>query len=327
MITISNRAKPTIAVIDVGTNSTKLLIVRGFPGEDTFTTESFQLETTRIGEGLESSGLISNNAQVRIINTLERFRQKIQQFECDGVYAFSTHVLRNAQNAETVVKRIKNETGVQIKTLTGDEEARYAYLSALPLITAAKPFTYLIDVGGGSTEFVCAKGGEVILTTSLPLGALHLTERFITTDPVSAGELKALCAKVSSVVSKLFRAGTTRDIPPGQVDLVASGGSATTVKEMLWASTARVRTAIVSGAVTKVRVGDIRRLQKLCASLPLSKRKRLPGLDPARADIILAGLVIATAFMDAAKKRVLRINAGGVREGAALHIIQNNLQW
>ena len=327
MTTNIQQTDRTIAVIDVGTNSTKLLIAGTLREAGSFVTAAFQQETNRIGEGLESSGKISNSAQVRAINTLERFRQIINQYDCEGVYAFSTHALRRADNAESVIGRIAQETGITIRTLSGEEEARYAYLSAYTHGGRLKKHCFLFDVGGGSTEFVHAVGGSVVKTYSLPLGALNLTERFVKSDPVSAGDLDALRTRVSSVVSVLFDTKLDANVPSGQVDLFASGGSATTIREMLAASSARIRTAIASGAASKVKIGDVRRLEKLCASLPLEQRKRLPGLDPARADIIVAGFVIATAFMAAANKRVLRINDGGVREGVARHIIQNNLQW
>ena len=319
----------TVAVIDIGTNSTKLLIAAAARDAASLVTTAFQQETNRIGEGLEDSGRISNNAQVRTINTLERFRQVINQYNCDGVYAFSTHALRKADNAANVVERIAQETGITIRTLTGEEEAHYAYLAACTLGAGGSKHVYLIDVGGGSTEFVHAEKGRVVQTISLPLGALSLTERYVKSDPVSAEDLASLRARAKKVVEELFNTRLDTKVPPGQVDLVASGGSVTTISDMLKEGGLGPPAEARGGAPTGIgiKIGDIRRLEKLCLSLPLEKRKSLPGLDPARADIIPAGFVIALTFMEASGKRVLRINAGGVREGVARHIIQNNLQW
>lgn len=317
----------TVAIIDVGTNSIKLLVASGSPDNGTLSTETFQRETSRIGAGLDPSGQISNNAQVRTINTLERFLQVIRQYDCDGVFIFSTYALRKAKNASAVVRRIKRETGFQVKMLTGEEEARYAYLSAQAHMEASKPHLYLIDVGGGSTEFVHAAGGKIVTTASLPLGALRLTERYIKTDPVSREDFAALRSNVYSAVSRLFHTRLSSKPAPGQADIVASGGSATTIKSMLIASPTSVGAAVMSGVASKIRIGDIRRIQESCLALPLDKRRRLPGLDPARADIIVAGLAVVTAFVETANKRILKINEGGVREGVALHVIQNNLQW
>lgn len=323
----SNQTVRTVAVIDVGTNSTKLLIAAAARDSASLATKAFRQEINRIGEGLDASGRISNNAQVRAITTLERFRQIISQYDCDGVYAFSTHALRKAENAGSVVERVARETGITIKTLTGEEEARYAYLSARALSGGFREHVYIIDIGGGSTEFVHAEKGRVVETISLPLGALNLTERFIKSDPVDPGDLAALRAGVATVVGELFRTRPETNVPPGRLDLVASGGSATTIREMLAAGGSPGRPNTRAGAGEIIRIGEIRRLEKLCLSLPLEKRKNLPGLDPARADILPAGFVIALTFMEAARKKVLRINTGGVREGVARHIIQNNLQW
>lgn len=326
---------PCVAVIDVGTNSTKLVVARGSPATGDFSTTSYVGETSRIGEGLESSGVIGNTAQLRTITALERFQATIRQHECDAVFAFSTYALRKAGNAAEVVQRIKKETGIGLRVLSGEEEARYAYLSARHSMATVKAHSFLIDVGGGSTEFVHASGDRVVSATSLPLGALRLTERYVRSDPVSQGDLRALRDRVSSVVSELRLSGRDAVAPPNRSDLVASGGSAAAAKSMLAAGVlgdgaTAVRTAIAASAgapAVSVRIGDLRRLQESCISLPLSERRRLAGLNPAWADIIVAGLVVVLAFMDTAKKRVLRINEGGVREGVALHVIQNNLEW
>jgi exopolyphosphatase/guanosine-5'-triphosphate,3'-diphosphate pyrophosphatase len=313
-----------VAVIDIGTNSVKLLVARGGVGVPD--ERKFLQETTRVGEGLKAGGEINAAALLRTINAVERFHHMVQQYDCQSVVAFATHAFRIASNGRDAAARIANETGLEVRVLSGDAEARFAYLSASTRVVPHKPHMYLVDIGGGSVDFVHGADDEILMVRTLPLGALHLTERFLLSDPIAPAEFDALRAHVRNVVSLLFErgdlAGPRADLRPSQVDLVASGGSVTTIKKMCDQSW-------VHSSVTtpKIRIGEIRQIESRCLGLTLVKRKRLPGLDPDRADIIPAGLAVLLAFMEAAGKRVVTVNPGGVRDGVLIHLIRNNYQW
>jgi exopolyphosphatase/guanosine-5'-triphosphate,3'-diphosphate pyrophosphatase len=322
----SPEKRETVAVIDVGTNSVKLVITDVSPSGGDCVEKKFMRETTRIGEGVAATREISAPALLRTVNAIERFRRIVQQYDCDHVFAFSTYAFRLAGNGEDAAARIEDETGIAVRILSGAEEAEFAHLSARTRLVLRKPHTYLIDVGGGSVEFVHASRDRVLSVRSLPLGALHLTERFLPSDPIGDDEFARLRTYVRNTVSLLFEgsdlAGHRARIPASQSDMVASGGSVTTIKKMCDAST-------LSSSVTspKLRIGDVRALEKQCLSLTLEKRKRLPGIEPDRADIIPAGLAVVIAFMEAASKRVVIINPGGVRDGVLIHLIQNSFRW
>ncbi|MGD8412616.1 MAG: hypothetical protein PVF33_00200 [Candidatus Latescibacterota bacterium] len=321
---MTDRPEVNVAVVDIGTNSVKFSIASAIarpPVE-----KKFAQEVTRVGEGLTSTGEIKAAALLRTINAIERFNQLAQQFDCDHVFAFATHAFRVASNGTAAAERISNETSVGVRILSGEEEARFAYLSARARIADKKPHVYIIDVGGGSVDFVHGAGNEIISVRTLPLGALHLTERFISTDPIDPAQFGELRAYVRNTVALLFEgsglAGPRSRLSPSQTSLVASGGSVTTIKQMIdqtWVHS--------SVKTTKLRVGEIRSLEKQCLQLPLVKRKRLPGLEPDRADIVPAGLAVVIAFMEATGKRVLTVNPGGVRDGVLIHVIENNYRW
>jgi exopolyphosphatase/guanosine-5'-triphosphate,3'-diphosphate pyrophosphatase len=317
-------AESNIAVIDIGTNSVKLVVAAvgtGLPIE-----KKFLQEITRVGEGLTTTGEINAAALLRTINAIERFHQVVQQYDCEHVFAFATHAFRVAANGNDAASRIVDETSIEVRIISGEEEARFAFVSALTRIGRHKPHVYIIDVGGGSVDFVHGTGNEVTAVRTLPLGALHLTERFLSTDPIAEEEFDALRAYVRNAVSLMFEggdlAGPRARLSAAQTDLVASGGSVTTIKKMCDQSW-------VHSSVTtpKIRIGEIRRLEAQCLALPLNKRKRLPGLDPGRADIIPAGLAVVIAFMESTDKRVVTVNPGGVRDGVLIHLTQNNYQW
>ncbi len=308
-----------VAVFDIGTNTTKLVIAEVEPSTGAITENKFLKETTRIGEGLATNGEISASALLRTVNAIERFLQVVHQYDCEHVFAFSTYALRSAANGKEAASRIEAETGIDIRILSGEEEARFAYSSARAHLGPLEPESFLIDVGGGSTEFLHACRDQVLEVRSLPLGALYLTERFLESDPIDKKEYARLRSHVSAVVTPLFEGLIPQ---AGRTGLVASGGSVVTIKKM--SNRSQTHTAVTT---PKIRIGDIRRLQAQCLALPLEKRKRLPGIEPDRADIIPAGLAVVIAFMEAAHKKVLRINPGGVRDGALIHLVQNNFRW
>jgi exopolyphosphatase/guanosine-5'-triphosphate,3'-diphosphate pyrophosphatase len=318
-------AEANVAVIDIGTNSVKLVIASA-SGSQTPTEKKYLQEMTRAGEGLAAGGEIHAAALLRTISAVGRFYRVAQQYDCEHVYAFATHAFRAASDGRAAAARIADETSIDVRIFSGDEEAQFAFLSACTRVVTHTPHMYLIDVGGGSVDFVHGADGKVVTIRTLPLGALHLTERFLTSDPIEPAEFDALRTYVRNAVSLLFEggdlAGTRERLSPAQTTLVASGGSVTTIKKMCdqaWQYS--------SVNTSKIRIGEIRKLEARCIALPLAKRKRIPGLDPDRADIIPAGLAVVTAFMEATRKRVITINPGGVRDGVLIHLIRNNLRW
>jgi len=326
MTTHAAESETNIAVIDIGTNSVKLLISGApspaGPRPDT----KFMRETTRVGEAVTTTGEINAAALLRTINAIERFRQIVRQYDCAYVVAFATHAFRAARNGGEAAARIADETSIDVRILSGEDEAHFAYLSARTRVARHKRHMYLIDVGGGSVEFVHGEGDVVVTARTLPLGALHLTERFLPSDPIEVDEFAALRAYVKNSVSLLFEggdlAGPRARLSPARTDLVASGGSVTTIKKM--SDQSWVHSSVTT---PKIRIGDVRRLEAQCLALPLDKRKRLPGIEPDRADIIPAGLALVLAFMKAAGKRVLTLNPGGVRDGVLIHFVRNNYRW
>lgn len=313
-----------VGVIDIGTNSVKLSVASvGAPLPREI---HFLQQVTRVGEGLADTGEINAAALLRTMNSVERFYRVARQYDCEPIFAFATHAFRAASNGRVAAGRISDETSVAVRILSGNNEARFAYLSARTRTGSRRANLYLIDIGGGSVDFVHGVGDRVVTVRTLPLGALHLTERFISSDPIDPSQFDALREYVRNEVSLLFvggdMAGPREHMAPSDTTLVASGGSVTTMKKM--SDQSWVHSSVTT---PKLRIGEIRRLQAECLALPLVKRKRMPGLDPDRADIIPAGLAVVIAFAEAARKRVVTVNPGGVRDGVLIHLARNNLQW
>jgi exopolyphosphatase/guanosine-5'-triphosphate,3'-diphosphate pyrophosphatase len=302
-------SRAPVAVIDIGTNSTKLLVGHARAGH--VRTIHFERETTRLGEGLDRTHRIGGAAATRTIRIVRRFAAVARGLGAGEVTAVGTLALRAATNGARVAARIARETGVPVRVLTGREEAVLSFLSARSRLTRPRPYTFLIDIGGGSTELVVAKRGRVLFARSLPLGALRLTERHLHADPIAPREYRALTREIAARVARAM--ARFDRIAPRSIDLVACGGSATTALDMARGGTRRDYARVHS-----LTLAQVRRLERTCLGAPLAERRRLPGLPPDRADIIPAGIAVVLAVMARARKRSVWISDGGIREGVIL---------
>jgi exopolyphosphatase/guanosine-5'-triphosphate,3'-diphosphate pyrophosphatase len=298
-----------IGVIDIGTNSTKLAV--GVVSNDRVHTSFFARRTSRLGEKLAYTGRIDKLAEERTTRDLHELAVSARTHRADVVVAVGTYAFRAAANGAAIARRMARRAGVPIRVLTGHEEATLSYISALTRLHRPAPYTFLVDVGGGSVEFVAAHRGRVLRARSLPLGALRLTERFVCSDPISTKDRRALERSIDAAVARVT--APFRRVPPAQIDLMVSGGSATTAITMLAPRAGRVD-------IARVAKRDLQFLADASFSLTLAQRKRLPGLPADRADIIPAGLLVLLSFLRATRKRSLVVSDGGVREGVIIMI-------
>ena len=304
-----------LAAIDIGTNSIKLLVADVSTGR--VDPVAFRRETPRIGAGLDRSGRVKRENLANAIDVVRRFARIAQHNGAAKTFAFSTYALRVADNAGDVVRLIERRAGIRVRVLSGREEALFSYLSAGANLSLRLPGTLLFDVGGGSIELVLARSGSIERSSSLPLGALVLSERFLRSDPIVPEEYEALRRHATSRLSRWF---SSTDLPaPARFDVVASGGTITTLQAM---SLPHARSAEVT-----VSYGDLRRLERRCLALTTAQRSRLRGLPSDRADIIPAGIAVVLEILRLSRKRVLKVNAGGVRDGALIHLHRNRLRW
>ncbi|MDH3215281.1 MAG: hypothetical protein OEN01_03200 [Candidatus Krumholzibacteria bacterium] len=315
-----------IALVEIGTNSTKLLIA-GIGPKTQFQTLCFSVTINRIGARLTSEGRIDSKGVQRTLTAIKRFQATVNRYRCARVFVFATYALRRAANARVVVERIEAASGHRVKVLSGKEEAEFAYLSAEHALGLDKPATVLVDIGGGSTEVVLARGGRVTQSRSLALGALHLTERFVRSDPIAKQEFMRLTDHVARVAGKLFRTSELGRLEPSRFELVVSGGSIATLVKVI---DQQVHGRGPHGQGTKtrrMRSKDVAVFLDRCLAMSLKDRKRIAGLEPGRADIIPAGLAVVVQFTRRLRKRVFRVNQGGVREGALVYLLRNDFLW
>jgi exopolyphosphatase/guanosine-5'-triphosphate,3'-diphosphate pyrophosphatase len=298
-----------IAVVDIGTNSTRLLLA---DVEDGSVTELDRRTTvTRLGEGLEASGRLSEDATGRVSAALADYREAIDRLGAERVIAVATSAMRDAENGPEFRDEIKRRFGIDARTISGDEEARLTFLGA----TAGRDGraeTLVIDIGGGSTEYVAGHPGhDPDFHVSTRMGSVRHTERHLHGDPPAADELAALADDARSIVEA--------DVPAEVRDRVDAGiavaGTATSLaaidQQLDPYDPERVHGYRLSRASCEA-------LLERLARLTVAQRRGVPGLHPDRAPTIVAGAGILLESMRACGLDEIEVSEHDILQGAAL---------
>ncbi len=298
-----------VAVIDIGTNSTRLLIAEVEEGRvselDRRTT------VTRLGEGVEAAGRLSGAAIERVSQALASYRQAIDALAAERVVAVATSAMRDAANGPAFRDEIQRRFDVDARTISGDEEARLTFLGAT---VGRRPGsgTLVIDIGGGSTEYVTGDpGGALAFHISTRMGSVRHTERHLHGDPPTSAELAALAADARSVVEG--------EVPPDVRERVDAGiavaGTATSLaaidQELDPYDPARVHGY-------RLDLGACERILARLAALTVDERRRVAGLHPDRAPTIVAGAAILLESIRAFDLDAVEVSENDILHGAAL---------
>ena len=271
-----------VAAIDLGTNSTRLLVAD--VEEDGVTEVVRRSIVTRLGEGVDARGRLLPVPVARVRNVLADFRRELEALGAERTLAVATSAVRDAENGEAFLGEIEWSYGFTTKLLSGDEEARLTRRG----VGGQAAGTLLLDVGGGSTELSTSG-----FATSLDVGSVRLTERHLHTDPPTAVELEAARAAVDQLLP--------------QLEVTDAIGVAGTVGQLA----ALAQTDVLSRETVAQLLAEL-------ASLPLAKRRLVPGLDPARAPVIVAGALIVRTVLDRYRLDELRFSVRDLLDGAAL---------
>ncbi len=312
----------TVAAVDIGTNSVK---ITGGRREDdgTVTTLFDDTRITRLGKNVDASGKLDPEAVERTLDALAEFGKQAQGYNVERVAAVGTSALRDATNGAEFVAEAERVLGGKVEVISGDREAQLVYFSARkdPLISqriaeAGADILATMDSGGGSTEFVLGQGNKVLFRDSLQIGAVRLTERAGFSDPPTAEQL----AKASKLADEILAAVP---LPEGSRFLVASGGTVANLAGMEIAATNPEQSispdTLHGTSLTYERVKV--RIQKL-ASVPLVERRNTPGLEPDRADVIIAGAIIQAQAMARLGVNEVLASARGLRYGLLYELLE-----
>jgi exopolyphosphatase / guanosine-5'-triphosphate,3'-diphosphate pyrophosphatase len=277
-----------VAVVDVGSNSTRLLVADVTGGR--VQELDRRSVVTRLGEGVDATGRLGDAAQARVLATLDEYAQVIEGSRCEVRTAVLTSAVRDAANGQQFTDTVRERYGLDARTLSGDEEARLTYLGATAGRDRNRTPRVVIDIGGGSTELIVGAGDAVEFHTSMQTGVVRHSERHLASDPPRPEELEALAADVNGALSAAVPEGVRRRPEAA----IAVAGTATQAAAIDLALDPYDPQQVEGHRLSLDRLSEM--LSGL-SSLPLAERRETVGLDPDRAPTIVAGIVILSATL------------------------------
>jgi exopolyphosphatase/guanosine-5'-triphosphate,3'-diphosphate pyrophosphatase len=297
-----------VAVIDLGTNSTRLLVA---DVEDGRVTELERRNVvTRLGRGVDLSRQLGSDAIEDVCKVVGDYIAVLEELGAERVAAFATSAARDSSNGDAFIAELRERFALDAQILSGEEEARLTFLGATAERNVTED-TLVFDIGGGSTELVCGRDGQISFHTSLQVGTVRHTERHLLTDPPSTPALEELAADVRARIDEAMASNPAVVAEHG----IAVAGTPT--------SLAAIDLELdpydpeqVHGH--RMSLKSIQRMFSRLAAMPLSERLAIPGLHPGRAPTIVAGVVILIATMRAFGIDEVEVSRHDILLGAAL---------
>lgn len=295
---------PTFAAVDIGSNSVRLKIARLQAGRLRSLHED--REVTRLGEGVFGSGFLTPDSIATTVKVLRRFHRATQQIVTDSVRVVATSALRDARNSQAFLEWVRSATGWRVEIISGVEEARLIHLGLISSGRVDRSPTLMMDLGGGSCELTVSQGGHIRNAVSLPLGAVRLTNEFLRHDPIRKGELKRLRGFITREINRnIERIGTAK-----LKTVIATSGTA--------AALAAIASHLRRGVRQQrqmVSAAEMKRIAKRLARLPVAERRKIEGIGPRRAEIIVAGAIVYQELLDRFRLKGFRYSPLGLRDG------------
>jgi exopolyphosphatase/guanosine-5'-triphosphate,3'-diphosphate pyrophosphatase len=303
-----------VAVVDIGTNSTRLLVA-DVTDDGHLTERERRTKVTRLGDRLDQTGVLGDDAMERVLATLAEYRAIIEQQGPERAVAVLTSAVRDAANGEDFLARVRAQgDGLDARVIGGDEEARLTFRGATSERAPgdATP-TLVIDVGGGSTELVIGSGGEVTFHVSTQAGVVRHTERHLATDPPTEADLRALADDVRDTYAQAVPRAVRR-VPRAAI---AVAGTATSLGA-IDLDLEHYTPDLVHGHA--VALTTCREILARLAALPEAQRREVRGLHPDRAPTIVCGVVMVIEALELFNLDAIAVSDHDILRGAALEV-------
>jgi exopolyphosphatase/guanosine-5'-triphosphate,3'-diphosphate pyrophosphatase len=312
-----------VAVVDIGSNSTRLLIAEVDPGMGSLRELARDSRVTRLGAGVDANGSLSDEAIERVTNVLADYHAGIEQHECEANLAVLTSAVRDADNGARFAERVREDYQLDARVLSGDEEAQLTFLGAMSARpgedaagdaqSAGSLPTVVVDIGGGSTEFVIGSGRTAGFHVSLHVGVVRMSERHIHSDPPDPRELQDLAADVR----RNFEQGLPqqeRDRVRRAIAVAGTATSAASIEQQL----DPYDPERVNGYT--LTLGTVELLLARLADMDEQRRREVVGLDPDRAPTIVAGMIVLSEALRAFGLDEVEVSEHDILYGGALRL-------
>ncbi len=306
-----------IAAIDIGTNSVHIIVVQVRP-DRSFEIIDREKEMVRLGSGGLGGRSLTEPAMLAALQALGKFTRLAESHDVDEIVAAATSAVREADNGREFLNAIRQRTGIQVRVISGTEEARLIHRAAVYGVDVSGGAAVVIDIGGGSVELTQGTGARTHVAQSLKLGVIRLTEQFIRSDPLNRRDERQMVSHITETI-----APTVEKIVGRGFDRVI--GTSGTILSLGALAVGEGR-AVGSDDLRSRRVSNkqIRRLRREVCALDLAGRLRLPGLDPRRADLAAAGSILLDTLLRQIGAVELTLCDLALREGLALDYLSRN---
>ena len=302
-----------IAIFDIGTNSIHMKIVQLNP-DLSFEVLDHEKDMTRIGDGSFKVKKLSRGSIKRALKTIDHFSKIAKHEGVRRTIAVATSAVRDAKNAAQFTKAVYKKTGIRVRVISGKEEGRLIFLGVSSGIEKAEGKRLIVDIGGGSAEFVLGDHRRIDMDESLPLGVARLKDRFLKKNPPSKDNLRNL---EESIEEKL--ADVIKSVEKKKFKLIGTGGTLINLASMVY-ELRESRELRLRGHF-ELKRKELVRLHRKLIHMSTKRIRKLPGLDKKRADLIIAGSVLVTTLLKQLKKERIYISDKGIREGVILDFI------
>ncbi|GAQ88727.1 exopolyphosphatase / guanosine-5'-triphosphate,3'-diphosphate pyrophosphatase [Klebsormidium nitens] len=326
-----------LAAVDMGTNSFHMVIVRA-DAKGRFQIVDVEKDDVRLGKGSMGFSIIHPDAEERAIAAMRRF-QKIAKTRNASMRVVATSAVREAKNRRTYIRRVKEETGIDVEILSGKEEACLIYLGVLQALPVFEKTVLTVDIGGGSTEFVVGRQGEPLYATSLKLGHVRLTEQFLGSgnEPLQRSQIDDLRRHVRIMLAD---SGVLDAVSNRHFDVaIGSSGTIETIAEMIHAN---VEPEGVEGTEVDKKVADKKGRQfkeeeftkeqlqavvkKILKAKTNDQRAKIPGLQKQRADVIVGGAILLEEIFEAMNIDKMKVSPYALREGVIVDTLSQTIE-
>lgn len=305
-----------VAVIDLGTNTFNLVIADTGP-DGNFSIIYHEKLPVRLGEGGINQGFITEQAFQRGLDAIQKYSGLIQAHQTDRVFAIGTSALRNASNGTAFIDKVKIEIGIQIEMISGDREAEYIYLGVRQAVQLAETPSLIMDIGGGSTEFIIADRNRIRWKQSFEIGAARLLDRFKPSDPLSESEYKSIINYLSEALSPLFVAAKTENCN----ELIGASGSFESLAEMIMHRFHDPDQLIgVSSYAFDLKEVDVVH-QSLLHSTH-DQRIAMKGLIPMRVDMIVVSTLLVEVVLQHVPISKMQLSTFALKEGVLWDVLR-----
>jgi exopolyphosphatase / guanosine-5'-triphosphate,3'-diphosphate pyrophosphatase len=311
-----------LAAIDIGTNSIHMVVVKINPALPAFDIVDAEKSTVRLGERCPQTGNLTTEAMARAIAALRRCLDMAKAWNAEHVIAVATSATREAPNGKDFVREVEAQLGLHIDLIAGQEEARRIYLGVLSGLEFNHQPHIIIDIGGGSTELILGDGHDPRFLSSTKVGAVRLTNEFVTTDPISNREFDRMHAYVRGMLEWPLE-DLKASIKPGEaIQMVGTSGTIESLLRLDAYETLGTPPASLHGYV--LTLTRLQTLTQRMRKLSLADRAKLPGMSERRAEIILAGGLVLQEVMEELGMTKVTSCARALREGIIVDWMLNH---